>query len=63
MKIIHFHPSFYTGGIESLMCGLLNGMASTHNVTLCTFLKIDHDEGMLPNLSQDVKYVHLGNNT
>lgn len=61
MNIIHFNHSFYTGGVESLLCGLLNGISTSHKVTFCTFRKMNPDEGMMPNLSKDVKYVHLGN--
>lgn len=61
MKIIHFNHSFYMGGVESLICGLLNGISKDNKVTLCTFIKMSSDDGLMPNLLSDISYVSLGN--
>jgi len=61
MKIIHFNHSFYTGGVESLICGLLNAMSTDNDVTFCTFFKMSSYDGLIPNLSPDVTYINLGN--
>ena len=41
MKILHIHPSMAGGGIEAMICGLVNEMAKTNDVTLCTIFKAD----------------------
>ena len=33
MKILHIHPSMAGGGIEAMICGLVNEMAKVHDVT------------------------------
>ena len=39
MKILHIHPSMAGGGIEAMICGLVNEMAKVHDVTLCTIFE------------------------
>lgn len=41
MKILHIHPSMSGGGIEAMICGLVNEMAKTNDVTLCTIFEVD----------------------
>lgn len=36
MKILHIHPSLKGGGIEALICALLNEMIERHDVTMAT---------------------------
>lgn len=62
MKIIHFHHTLNIGGIDTLVCALVNNMAKEHDVSICTFLKLEKDEGMRPLLC-NVKYFSLGNNS
>ena len=44
MKILHIHPSMAGGGIEAMICGLVNEMAKVHDVTLCTIFEPKKDE-------------------
>lgn len=36
MKILHIHPSMGGGGIEAMICALVNEMSKSNDVTLCT---------------------------
>ena len=60
MKILHIHPSMGSGGIEAMICGLVNEMAKTHDVTLCTIFKVDRSNVFEQKLSPLVRRVDLG---
>ena len=50
MKILHVHTSMSGGGIEAIICALLNEMVERHDVTLATIFtpkKTDVFEGKL----------------
>lgn len=59
MKIIHFHKTLNIGGIDTLVCSLANNMAREHDVSICTFLKLEEREGLRSQL-ENVHYLSLG---
>lgn len=61
MNIVHFHNSLYIGGIDTFIRDLLNVMVKKHNITLCTFYSMNQQDGLLPTLEPDIKYMTLGN--
>lgn len=60
MRILHIHTSMAGGGIESMVCGIVNEMAKTKDVTLCTIFKPKHTDVFEKKLSQKVKRDNLG---
>lgn len=60
MKILHIHPSMGSGGIEAMICGLVNEMAKKHDVTLCTIFKRDESNVFEQKLSPLVNRADLG---
>lgn len=55
MKILHFHTSMGQGGIEAIICGLVNNMSLFHDVSLCTIFAIDNQQIFEKTLSPKVK--------
>lgn len=60
MKILHIHPSMAGGGIEAMICGLVNEMAKTNDVTLCTIFEVDKNKVFERKLSPLVHRKTLG---
>lgn len=60
MKILHIHPSMAGGGIEAMICGLVNEMSKTNDVTLCTIFKVDKNNVFEQKLSPLVHRRTLG---
>ena len=60
MKILHIHPSMAGGGIEAMICGLVNEMAKYHDVTLCTIYKPKKEDIFENKLSKAVHRATLG---
>ena len=60
MRILHMHTSMAGGGIESMVCGIVNEMSNTNDVTLCTIFKPKHTDVFEKKLSQKVKRDNLG---
>ena len=60
MKILHIHPSMAGGGIEAMICGLVNEMAKTNDVTLCTIFEVNNDNVFERKLSPLVHRKTLG---
>lgn len=60
MKILHIHPSMAGGGIEAMICGLVNEMAKANDVTLCTIFKVDKNNVFEQKLSPLVHRRTLG---
>lgn len=60
MKILHIHPSMAGGGIEAMICGLVNEMAKVHDVTLCTIFEPKKDDVFEKKLSSSVHRISLG---
>lgn len=60
MRILHMHPSMGGGGIEAMICGLVNEMAKHHDVTLCTIYKPKKEDVFENKLSKAVHRVALG---
>ena len=62
MKILHIHPSMAGGGIEAMVCGLVNEMAKYQDVTLCTIYEPNKEEVFENKISKDVHRATLGKN-
>lgn len=61
MKIIHFHPSLASGGIESMICNLSNAMADRGlDVTVATIFRPKKSDIFLSRLDNRVKFLSLG---
>lgn len=60
MKILHIHPSMAGGGIEAMICGLVNEMAKVHDVTLCTIFEPKKEDVFETKLSSSVHRISLG---
>ena len=60
MKVLHIHPSMSGGGIESMICGLANEMAKSHDVTVCSIFSPVESDLFWYKLSSDVKKATLG---
>lgn len=60
MKILHIHPSMAGGGIEAMICGLVNEMAKFHDVTLCTIFEPKKEDVFEKKLSSSVHRISLG---
>lgn len=61
MKVIHFHPSLASGGIESMICNLSNVMANRGiDVTVGTIFAPKESDVFLHRLDKRVKLVSLG---
>lgn len=54
------HASMAGGGIESMVCGLVNEMAKEHDVTLCTIFKAKPTDVFEDKVSPKVKRENLG---
>lgn len=51
MKILHIHPSMSGGGIEAMICGLVNEMSKENDVYLLTIYSINDKDVFEPKLS------------
>lgn len=60
MKILHIHPSMAGGGIEAMICGLVNEMVKFHDVTVCTIFEPTADHVFEKKLSPLVHRISLG---
>ena len=61
MKILHFHTSLASGGIEAMICGLANGMvAMGEDVTVGTVFAPVEGDSFWHRLSSNVKTFNLG---
>ena len=59
MKILHIHPSMDSGGIEAMICALVNEMSKKHDVTLCTIF-VNRKNGFENKISSRVHRASLG---
>ena len=62
MKILHIHPSMAGGGIEAMICALVNEMSKSNDVTLCTIYKPQKSDIFEKKLSASVHRISLGKN-
>lgn len=60
MKILHIHPSLAGGGIEAIICALLNEMVERHDVTMATIFAPKDSDGFEKKLDKRVKRTSLG---
>ena len=60
MKILHFTQSMSAGGIEAIICNLLNEMIKGNDVTLATIYAIDKDQVNEKKLDKRIKRISLG---
>ena len=61
MRILHIHESLKVGGLEQLMCNLVNELSKYEEVSLCTFYDLDSSESLSDSLCEKVKRLTLGN--
>ena len=59
MKILHMHTKMVSGGIESMVCSLVNELVKNHDVTLCTIFKPSIEDVFYNLLSPNVKKITL----
>ena len=62
MKILHIHPSMAGGGIEAMICALVNEMSKSNDVTLCTIYSLKKNDVFEQKLSASVHRISLGKN-
>ena len=62
MKILHIHPSMGGGGIEAMICALVNEMLKSNDVTLCTIYSPKKNDVFEQKLSASVHRISLGKN-
>ena len=60
MKILHIHTSLAGGGIESIICGLLNRMVQSVDVTLATIFAPKSTDLFEQRIDKRVKRLNLG---
>lgn len=60
MKILHFHTSMSGGGIESIICGLVNELSLNNDITLATIFKPKEADIFERKVSPTVKRINLG---
>ena len=60
MKILHIHTKMVSGGIEAIVCNLVNEMSKSHDVTLCTIFQPTEDDVFYRKLDNKVKKITIG---
>lgn len=60
MKILHIHPTLRSGGIEAIICGLVNEMVITNDVTVCTIFKPNANDVFYNKLHPRIQKISLG---
>lgn len=60
MKILHMHTKMVSGGIEAMVCGLVNELVKENSVTLCTIFEPGSDDIFLKRISSNVKKETIG---
>lgn len=60
MKILHIHTKMVSGGIEAIVCNLVNEMSKSHDVTLCTIFQPTDDDVFYRKLDNKVKKITIG---
>lgn len=60
MKILHIHTKMVSGGIEAIVCNLVNQMSKKHDVTLCTIFQPTEDDVFYKKLNPNVKKITVG---
>lgn len=60
MKILHIHPSLAGGGIEAVICALLNEMVGHNDVTMATIFSPKDSDVFENKLDKRIKRISLG---
>lgn len=60
MKILHLHPSMAGGGIEAIICALVNNLSYRHSVTLATIFSPKKTDVFEAKISSRVHRVNFG---
>lgn len=60
MRILHFTQDMSAGGVEAIICNLLNEMVKGHDVTLGTIYTINKEQVYEQKLDADIKRISLG---
>ena len=62
MKILHIHPTMRSGGIEAIICALVNEMSILHDVTMCTIFTPTASDVFYNKISPRVHKKSIGKN-
>ena len=54
------HTKMVSGGIEAMVCGLVNELVKENDVTLCTIFKPSSNDVFLNRLSSDITIETIG---
>lgn len=60
MKILQIHTKMVSGGIEAIVCNLVNEMSKSHDVTLCTIFQPTEKDVFYRRLDEKVKRITIG---
>lgn len=60
MKILHIHPSLAGGGIEAIICALLNEMVERHDVTMATIYIPKSSDVFENKLDRKIERISIG---
>lgn len=60
MKIVQFHSSLTSGGVEAMVVGLANSMSKSESVDVCLMYKPKESDIFLKKLSDDITVYDLG---
>ena len=60
MKILHFTQDMSAGGVEAIICNLVNEMVKEHDVTLGTIYAINPEQVYEKKLDSHIKRISLG---
>lgn len=60
MKILHIHPTMRSGGIEAIICSMVNEMSIDNDVTLCTIFEPNSNDVFLNKIDRRVRVRTIG---
>ena len=60
MKILHIHTKMVSGGIEAIVCNLVNEMSKNNDVTLCTIFQPSGNDVFYNKLDSKVNKITIG---
>lgn len=61
MKILHIHESLLIDGLGELMCGLINELSNSNDVSLCTFYDEAPENSLEGKLKKKINRISLSN--
>lgn len=60
MRILHFHSSLTSGGVEAMIVGLANTMSETEDVSVCLMYRPSDKDIFFKKLKNNIKTFNLG---